>query len=277
MNYSSMLKESIEYRMEDYDDTDFIEVFIKSFRKWSSEKLSEEENNLPFSYLIRKHGLPFYNDLIGYNNTYITNLLTHNNSDISKIALIIGKELVKKGLQKLPSFRINTRFMDTYGKYIQRFIKNLNPPDWIKISLQSERPYEVDIFLKYDYDNFLKTDLSEDTVRSFKLRIKNFILDTLGLKIGNPIYGEIRLNFIEDTNVEDWVKKVLNGVIKKDIKKIENANKLVHSIRFQGLTYTAKLQIVRKSNTSFSDFRIFKEKVLEYLREKGYKRIDVDY
>ena len=276
-----MLKESIESRLEDYDNMDFYEVFIKSFRKWSSEKLSEEENNLPFSYILKKYGTQFVNDLLGPNSTY-RHYLSSQSVSFPTVAVFIGKELVKKGLEKLPSFRKNVFFMNTYGKYIKRFINNLTGFDWVQISIEEIKPFDLDITLKYDYDKFLKqgnpgeSAFEPTDLNVLKSRIKNFITDTLGLQIGNPVHGGIRLNFKEETNVAEWVKKVLNGVIKKDIKKIENANKIVHSIRFEPMSTYADLKIVRKSSVGWSEYRPFKLKVKEYLKENGYNKINVE-
>lgn len=279
MNYSSMLKESIESQLADYDNMDFYEVFIKSFRKWSSEKLSQEENDLPFSYILSKYGAQFVNDLLGPNNMH-SGYFSAQHSNFSTIAILVGKELVKKGLQKLPSFRKDVFFMNTYGKYLKRFVNNLTGFDWVQVSFEEKRPFDIDVILEYNYDEYLKKDdsgVNRNDLYGLKSRIKNFITDTLGLIQGNPIQGGIRLNFSEKTDVDEWVKKVLNGVIKKDIKKIENANKIVHSIRFEPRSTYADLKLVRKSSVGWSEFRPFKEKVQEYLKEKGYKKITIDY
>ena len=282
MNYSSMLKESIESQLADYDNMDFYEVFIKSFRKWSSEKLSQEENDLPFSYLLNKYGTQFVNDLLGPNNTY-SNYFSTQHISFATIAVYIGKELVKKGLQKLPSFRKDVFFMNTYGKYLKRFINNLTGFDWVQVSIEEKRPFDLEITLKYDYDKFLKqgnpgeSAFEPTDLQAIKTRIRNFITDTLGLQIGNPIHGGVKLYFIEETNVDEWVKKVLNGVIKKDIKKIENADKIVRSIRFEPRSTYADLKLFRKTSVTWAEFRPFKVKVQEYLKQNGYNKINVEH
>lgn len=277
MNNLSTLRESIKEQLDDYDNMDFYEVFIKSFRRWSSEKLSEEEKDGPLSYLLLKHGNQFVTDMLGSGHQLTKSFTDANRYTMGTNSVLVGKQLVIKGLQKLPSMRKKELFMDTYGKHLKRFVKSLNIPSWIKIEYEEYVPYDLKIIITYDYDNFLKEDTQSDKINQIKRRIKEFIIDTLGMNIGNPMHGGLRFNTDTRTNVDGWVKKILNGVIKKDIKNIDGADRIVHSIKFESMSNSAELKIVRKSTVSWSAFDPFRGKVRDYLASKGYTKIRVEY
>ena len=91
MNNLSTLRESIKEQLDDYDNMDFYEVFIKSFRRWSSEKLSEEEKDGPLSYLLIKHGNQFVTDMLGSGHQ-----LTKSFTDVTRYTMGTNSVLIGK-------------------------------------------------------------------------------------------------------------------------------------------------------------------------------------
>ncbi len=61
-----------QVNLEDYEDEDFIEGFLITFRQWITEKLGDESKKYPLSYLLKKYGSDFEKEMgihVGYGDS----------------------------------------------------------------------------------------------------------------------------------------------------------------------------------------------------------------
>jgi hypothetical protein len=280
INMIKTIVEQVNQDLRQYDDNDFTDVFISLFRNWVTNKLGEEVKKYPFSYLLNKFGQEFLVQTFGDKyEKYFGNdrdVSFGDRHDISKI----GKRLIEIGAYVLPSLRQEKKFTERFGKHIARLVEILELPNFARLELTEDKPYDIVATIYIDYPSFLKS--KEPSITTYnnhiQIRFKSLLANYLGAEFGNPVHGKINLEFIIKTENEDeWVKKVLNKEIKKHIKQMPNGD-YVHSIRFEPKNDKAHMKIIFKENTPRSIHKYeFKNKVQEYLKELGYTKIDVDF
>jgi hypothetical protein len=83
-----------EFNIDDYDTTDFYDVFFQVFKPWITEKLGDNVSRYPISFLLTKYGQEFIEDMDivtmrrgGQPREFRTNINSIEH---------YGKELVKK-------------------------------------------------------------------------------------------------------------------------------------------------------------------------------------
>ncbi len=253
------------YNNDSYDDSDYIEVFLKFFRPWVKEKHGDEISNYPLSYLVKKYISEFAEDfeidpkstILGYRD------------NIKNVAAV-GKTLVQKGKTKLASLQSKEKFTEKYKKQLDFLVNRLELPDFIKLDFVEETPYNVIGRVRVDWEKLIKyptdkTFRSNDISRELKNKIENF----LGVELGNPTYGQLSLTFNKAyVGVEDWVKKTLNKEIKKEIRSLPRAS-ILHAIKFEtdGDKFGGELKLSFKNWNGRNDF---KKQVENLLQELGY-------
>ena len=271
--------EQVNQDLSQYDDNDFMDVFISLFRNWVTNKLGEEVKKYPFSYLLNKFGQEFLEQTFGdkYENFFGSDRTVSFGSRYS-IARI-GKQLIEIGAHILPSLRQEKKFTERFGKHIAPLIDMLELPSYARLEITEDKPYEIDVTVYIDYPSFLKSE--ERSMTSYHNpiapRFRALLENYLGVEFGNPVHGKIKLNFdIKIENENEWIKKVLNKEIKKHIKEMPDGN-YVHSIRFEPKIDKAYMRIIYKENAPRSMHQYqFRNKVNEYLKGLGYTKIDVD-
>lgn len=250
---------------QNYDTEDFVEVFLQFFRPWVKTNYGDEVSEYPLSYLVKKYALDFSTDN-KLNTSYILSIRSSN----LKMASEIGREIVKKGMKKLPTLRPKIKFTEKFKTPLEFFINQLELPDFFNLEFIEESPYNVLISLKVDFETLLRypteTKFNPGTIQK---KIEERIVNFLGADIGNPIHGQLGLNFnFQYVGVEEWVKNQLNKVIKKKIKEIPEAS-IVSQIKFETKKYpmggTIKINFKSYRNTNQ-----FREGVRNVLTELGY-------
>lgn len=104
---TNLVKEQVD--VSEYDDSDFIEVFVKYFRPWIKKFHGDEVSEYPMSHLVKKYTADFIKDHgIEIRDRYYSN-------DLKKL-VDIGKSLVVKGTHNLPSLKKEGRFLEKYDK-----------------------------------------------------------------------------------------------------------------------------------------------------------------
>lgn len=250
---------------ENYDTEDFVEVFLQFFRPWVKLNYGDEVSEYPLSYLVKKYALDFSTD-----NKLNTSYILSTRSTNLKMASEIGREIVKKGMKKLPTLRPKIKFTEQYKAPLEFFINQLRLPDFFNFEFIEESPYNVLISLKVDFETLLRypTEINL-TPTSIENEIKKRIVDFLGAEIGNPTYGQLGLRFrFNYVGVEEWVKNQLNKVIKKKIKEIPEAS-IVSQIRFE----TKNVGMGGELKINFRTYRNtiqFRENVKQVLTGLGY-------
>ena len=253
------------YNNDSYDDSDYIEVFLKFFRPWVKEKHGDEISNYPLSYLVKKYISEFVQDF----EIDPTSTILGYRDNIRNVAAV-GKALVQKGKTKLASLQSKEKFTEKYKKQLDFLVNKLELPDFIKLDFIEEIPYNVIGRVRVDWEKLIKyptdkTFRSNDISRELKNKIENF----LGVELGNPTYGQLSLTFNKAyVGVEDWVKKTLNKEIKKEIRSLPRAS-ILHAIKFEtnGDKFGGELKLSFKSWNGRNDF---KKQVENLLQELGY-------
>jgi hypothetical protein len=255
------------YTDDMYNDEDYVEVFLQYFRPWVKKNHGDEIGEYPLSYLTKKYmaefakdiGLSPENVIYGYKGTL------GNASNI-------GKNLVKQGNHKMPSLRSQEKFTEKFKKPLEFFVNELNLPEFMELSFTENTPYKVYVTLKIDWEGLIKYqgDVKpnfEIIFRELKKRIENF----LGVEIGNPTYGQLSFKMNKQyIGVDEWVKKTLNKEIKKKIKELPNAMRILHAIRFETHSSSSMGGDLKLSYKSWNGSNEFIKSVRSLLQDMGY-------
>ena len=255
-----------QVKLEDYEEEDFIEGFLITFRQWITEKLGDESKKYPLSYLLRKYGSDFEKDM-GI-ETY------ESSTSFSHYRLLnSGKRLAEKEKYSLPSMNAGIKFTEKYSKLLSLFIERIELPNYVSISLDERVPNKVEVRFDVDFPKMImsqeyKALSSGNLLYSLKKYLENFG----GVEFGNPNYGQVQMNGkkLNYVGLDEWVKNVLNKKLMKEIKLLSQYSKYIHSIRFDVDGGRADMKIIFKD-----DFRwnLRKEVVVgirEYLTNLGY-------
>lgn len=213
--------------LEDYDADDFAEVFYLFFRPWVKKTHGEEVGKLPISYLAKKYVKEFSKDLgIDVNERY-------GGYSISSV-VNLGKQIVKKGIHQLPTMRETKKFTEKYKKHIETIISELNTPEFMKIILIEQNPYDVKFKLQIDYVQLMNSDYKRIYPRYVYSDFKKYIEDYMGIEIGRVTHGQLSLDDEkpEILNFDVWQKNEFNK-IKTKIKNIPEAKGNLHSVRMK--------------------------------------------
>lgn len=270
-----LIVEDIEREMMHYDDMDFYEAFVTLFKKWISENVDEKNRNHPFSYLVRKYGTKFLRDLFGdkYSQLFGDKDLHTSYWEIVRIAKLI----VKYGLYKLPSARKEEMFTEKFKKPLAIFIKNLKIPEFVDLTISEPEPYDVRMTLIVDFPTYLKSSSVIPHYHTVQNRLQKFAEGYLGINIGSPVNGDLRVYVEQKTkNEKEWVENVFKKDIKKQIKALPNSQ-FIHRMSFEPNSVgNATLKIIFKEIAPRSIKNSLREGIKDILNSLGYKRIDVE-
>jgi len=271
-----LISESIEDELSQYEELDFYDGFVFLFRKWMNENLSEDQKNYPFSLLSKKYGDKFARDILGDSyNTYYSNDRPFNANywDIRHFMQLV----IRKGLHKLPSARKQEKFTEKYKKALDVFIKKLKIPDFVKLEVDEKNPY--DLYIKYiiDYPTYLKNNDSFPRSYGFSRKLSDFVSDYLGIPIGSPINGELRITVDEKmVNVDEWINNVFKKDIKKQIKSLPDTNRIKKMVFTPSKNDMSTLKFYFQDFTSYEMKRAIRQKVVDLLDSLGYEKIRVE-
>jgi hypothetical protein len=218
------------YSDEMYDDEDYVEVFLHYFRPWVKKNHGDEIGEYPLSYLVKKYIAEFAED----NGMYPDQVIYGYRNNLTN-ASNVGKRLVRMGKHKMPSLRSQDKFTDRYKNPLEFFISQLELPDFIKIIFIETTPYNVHVEFQVDWERLIKYQGTEKfNTEKIKKEIQEKIKSFLGIELGNPTHGQLKLDFGRAiyVGVDEWVKKTLNKEIKKKIKELPNA-RILHAIKFE--------------------------------------------
>jgi len=221
---TNLVKEQVD--VSEYDDSDFIEVFVKYFRPWIKKFHGDEVSEYPMSHLVKKYTADFIKDHgIEIRDRYYSN-------DLKKL-VDIGKSLVVKGTHNLPSLKKEGRFLEKYDKGLTALIEYLDLPKFMKIKFREDKPYNVGVWIEANFDEMLKYDGEVKENSKYMDELKNYISSFLGVEYGSPAHGNLHLvihgPILE--NEEEWVKNIFTKKIKTAIRNLPNAKGKIHSTK----------------------------------------------
>lgn len=261
--------------LSEYEDEDFVDVFMMYFRPWVKSKHGDEVDKYPMSYLLKKHIMEFAKE----NGVDEAAELWRGNL---RNAIEVGKELVKKGIHQLPSLRKEEKFTERFKKPLEYFIQTqLKLPDSVKLVFEEENPYKVVAHLQVDWEKFI-TEEGDELHRVFEIenQLQKFISSYLGVDFGNIQHGELSLNFenVKYVGLEDFVKNKLNKVIKKKIKEFPNASEMIRAVSFKSRNrgVGGNISLMFKGYNTMKQIELKKE-LTSLLQNMGYntKRLTV--
>ena len=255
------------YSDDTYDDEDYVEVFLQYFRPWIRANHGDEVGEYPLSFLVKKYiaefaeanGIRPEEVIYGYRN----NLTNSAN---------IGKRLVKMGKHKLPSLRSQEKFTERYKKPLDFFVAQLGLPEFIKLNFTEKTPFNVEVEFLINWEGLIKYQ-GEGTFHTDRIKkeIRDKIQGFLGVEFGNPVHGQLKLDFgrPQYIGVDEWVKKTLNKEIKKAVRGLPRAPLMLHAIKFEtnNPSMGGELKLSFKSWNGRNEFI---RTVKELLQSMGY-------
>ena len=254
------------YDDDKYDEEDYVEVFLNYFRPWVKKKHGDEVGEYPLSFLVKKYLSEFVLD----NGMRPDDVIYSYRNNLTN-AINIGRRIVKQGKHKLPSLRSQEKFIERFKKPFEFFISELNLPDFIKLNISEDNPYNVKIRFNVDWEGLIKyqgdiVSFKSDTVRK---QLQTRIGDFLGVELGNPIHGQLKFELKQEyVGVDEWVKKTLNKEIKKKNRELPDA-RILHAVKIE--TYNTNLGgEIKLSFKSWNGRSNFTKSVKELLTNMGY-------
>jgi hypothetical protein len=255
------------YGDDTYDDEDYVEVFLHYFRPWIRANHGDEVGEYPLSFLVKKYISEFAqsNDI---NPEYVIFGYRNNLSNAANV----GKNLVKQGKHKLPSLRSQDKFTERYKKPLEYFVSQMGLPEFIKLEFIERTPFNVEVKFLIDWEGLIKYQ-GEGTFHTDRIKkeIKDKIQGFLGVEFGNPVHGQLKLDFDRPQyiGVDEWVKKTLNKEIKKAVRGLPRASLMLHAIKFEtnNPSIGGELKLSFKSWNGRNDFI---KSVKELLQSMGY-------
>jgi len=263
--YNNIIFESID--VTQYNDEDFVEVFVMEFRPWIRKNHGDEVGEYPMSLLVKKYINEFAKEFgLSSNDLRYGNTLYQMR--------VIGREIAKKGIRQLPSLSKDFMFTEKFKKAIDYFISAYDLPDFVKIHLEETSPFRVRGWMEVDFEPAMKYNGNIKELHTFPKEFTNLVTSYLGFEVGSPIHGKIDFNFsnsVRFTGVEEWVKNVLNKKIKKEIKTLPSRDSL-HSMKFNtnDSAIRGEILLVYTRNSWYSNQITFKEEFKKYLENLGY-------
>lgn len=263
--YNNIIFESID--ITQYNDEDFIEVFVMEFRPWIRKNHGDEVGEYPMSLLVKKYINEFAKEF-----GLSSNELRYGNT-LNQMRLI-GREIARKGIRQLPSLSKDFMFTEKFKKVIDYFISSYDLPDFVKIHLEETSPFRVRGWMEVDFESAMKYYGNIKELHTFPKEFTNLVTSYLGFEVGSPVHGKIDFNFsnsVRFTGVEEWVKNVLNKKIKKEIKTLSSRDSL-HSMKFNAndSAIRGEILLVYTRNSWYSNQITFKEEFKKYLENLGY-------
>lgn len=260
-----MVLESVN--LDDYTQEDFIEVFIKFFRPWIKQKHGDEISEYPMSFLFKKYTDEFLKDL-GIENHRYWGMGAQKMSQI-------GREIVVKGLHKLPNLSSQKSFLERFKKPIDFIIQSLNLPPYINLVLEEPSPYTVRGKFVVNFPELLKSETKPMRTQEYEREFKKIIQNYMGIEIGPAAHGNLNLYIDSSSNfngVDEWVKGVLEKELKKEIRQLPGVKNNLHSIKFNAEPSGnyAEIKLSFKSHSSWNNQTIIKKSVRDLLTSKGY-------
>ena len=267
VQYKNVIFEDVErIDVSGYSDEDFLDFFVETFRSWVRRTHGEEVKRFPMSYLVKRYLYDFRNDYgldegPSYGNT------------VSKMTRA-GRELAEKGKIELPTLNRGILFTEKFKKTVDYFISQYNFPDFAHIILEETSPFNISMKIEVDFEPAMKYDGPVTDIQTFSREFKVFIPNYIGLEIGSPEHGNIKISDygISFNGVNEWVKDFFNKKFKKEIKINQVVKDGLHMVKFipHPSYIQGEVELTYRRYVSYNNERIIKEIITEYLRGQGY-------
>jgi hypothetical protein len=193
----------------------------------------------------------------------------------------LTKQLIKKGAIEFETFRPEQKFTEKYEKALSKIISKININPKYNVRLSEERPNEVRLDIGINIEDWLKLSLKDkQEANNFSGILRTNILKLLGIEFGSPAHGKLQINDYGTTikGVDEWITKVMNKKIKKEIKSSDFGKSIQRmSIKVDRDKLSISIVQPRWGGFGYGDRRTNFEKFVDDLFEKyGYNKESVD-
>jgi len=269
----SMIKSSLHEQYSssyEYHDEDYVDMFLDEFKKWLINDKGVNLQDYPTSFLLSKYMKEFASS-IGMPDQDINYLFKYGHSVNFSTMRRIADFLLKSGKKNLPSLRSQEKFTEKYKKLIDLFFKREKLPDFIKIKLIENLPYEVDFQVVVDFEQMLKNPVSRNNMYNLYQKFKSFLDDFGGVEFGNPLHGKLGISQIgpEFIGEKEWVKNVFEKQLKKKIKEIPGIKGKLKRMKLE-IEPSSFYARIKFSFEYWKDRSDFMPKIKELLESEGY-------
>lgn len=252
-----------------YDEEDYIDVFLEIFKPWIKNILGDSWRKYPISQLINK----YYDEFV---NSYNIDSGSYNWMNLTRKMAKTGRDLVEKGVYELPSLEPTEFFTEKNKKILNYFLNQIGVPPYIEVSLDEDKPYQVTMKSNVNWLDMISSPENSKIVRPSRIHdeLVKVLENYMGITTrGKTIYGELFLDMSTPQllGVDEWVKQILNKEIKSELKK-SDAGRYIHSLSFKpdSSRLMGEFKIRMKSNAGWSQRNAVRDKLKEILKNKGY-------
>lgn len=250
------------FNINDYSDEDFVEVFVKYFRNWVKKKHGDEIGGYPMSYLFKKYDKEFFTD-IGFDES------RHYYGSGAAKFVKIGRDIILKQLETLPSLEPNKKFTEKYEKQLDYLIKYLDIPDYVKLNIEEVRPNNVNVEFEIDFPSMLISDDDFTTLSSFN-NLKKYLEDFMGIEYGSPSHGLLKLDYhVRTIGGEEFVKKIFTKQIKPELKKLPSSG-AIHSMKITADSNKFTITLIYRQSSYYSTRNLIKKEIKDYFVANGF-------
>jgi len=238
---SKLIYES-EIDLRQYDDEDFIEIFILNFRRWLIDNYGNETKNYPLSYVVNRYLSDYCKSIKDFNDDCLSSSRYYYSPKNEMIK--VGQFLAKSGLEKIGKVPLSFKHTERYKKMWETAIKKAKIPSFVSYKLIEETPFNVVFEMEYDFDDFLRSNESFDRRRGIEgipNNIREFLEKFGGVKFGRLQHGDVNFtNRIIVNNGDMWTDKKFMTKLKKQFKQKPSVADNVHSLKFHFDRYDNK-------------------------------------
>lgn len=262
---------SLNESLSDYDEFDLQYAFFTIFKNWIEEKYGDKFDNFPMRSLLNKYSKEFLIDT-GIMDDDPENDYHIDRWDITNIV----RDLIEKGKYKLPTLRRQENFTQKFKKGIDSLVKNLKLPPYVSLTITEPEPYELNFEFELDFPKFmLSSPQDRFSKRAVTTNLERGFENFLGVKMGNPIYGELKIySHVKISGVDEFKNGFLE-TMKKTLKQDPEVKGNVHSIKFDADEQQPQIDIRFKSWTSYSTKSKIRALFQEYLDKHGVSKLRV--
>ena len=175
-----------EVSLADFQDADFIDVFMSVFKEWLVTNKGVIVQKFPISYLLKKYGQDFADDF-----KIDESLRDDWEDNVNYWTLIqIGRVLVSKGIAMIPSLNQNEKLTEKFKKQIDFFVSQMNLPPFVKIQFHEEKPQDVTISVVVDFPEYVKSNntISKNYYKEILSFFSNYLSEA-------SVWSRLKLNW----------------------------------------------------------------------------------
>lgn len=269
----TLVLEQEEEDWEFFSKLDYVHAFIKVFKNWIETTKKINFSDFPFSHLVEKYGKEFAieHKLIEREDEDDDDEDEEYRYDVRTIERW-GRDLMRLGLIKYPSLREQGTFMGRFGKAMERFIAMKKYPSYMKVEIEEPKKFVLQPKVSIDMEAGLKSDYPRSFSKyDFNRDLEEYVKNILGIGIGSPAMGRVKFEYpIVDTDKDTFVKQVVDKVIKKEIRKLPNAEHL-QSIRLEFTDQPSMtLRLIFKGYPGYNERSSVRVGAREILRNMGF-------